>query len=132
ARRSGWNRTSTVSPACRPSAMRCGRGSGPRISSPRRRSGRRWAIERRLFGVCCNTPYYKKEPAMADKPVLSDPITLRLPLDILEDIEKIAETADRSRSWVIVRALKYYLMAEGNDVLQIRKGEEQIARGETV
>jgi predicted transcriptional regulator len=67
-----------------------------------------------------------------DKPVLSDPITLRLPMDILEDIEKIAETADRSRSWVIVRALKYYLMAEGNDVLQIRKGEEQIARGETV
>lgn len=69
---------------------------------------------------------------MADKPVLSDPITLRLPLDILEDVEKIAETADRSRSWVIVRALKYYLMAEGNDILQIRKGEEQIARGETL
>jgi len=66
------------------------------------------------------------------KPVLSDPITLRLPLDILEDIEKIAETADRSRSWVIVRALKYYLMAEGNDILQIRKGEEQIRNGETV
>lgn len=50
---------------------------------------------------------------MADKPALSDPITLRLPLDILDDVEKIAETADRSRSWVIVRALKYYLMAEG-------------------
>lgn len=69
---------------------------------------------------------------MADKPVLSDPITLRVPQDILEEIEKIAETADRSRSWVIVRALKYYLMAEGNDILQIRKGEEQIARGEFV
>jgi predicted transcriptional regulator len=69
---------------------------------------------------------------MADKPVLSDPITLRVPQDILDDIEKIAQTADRSRSWVIVRALKYYLMAEGNDVLQIRKGEEQIARGDFV
>lgn len=69
---------------------------------------------------------------MADKPALSDPITLRLPVDILQDIERIAETADRSRSWVIVRALKYYLMAEGSDVLQIRKGEEQIARGEFV
>ncbi len=69
---------------------------------------------------------------MADKPVLSDPITLRVPQDILDDIEKIAQTADRSRSWVIVRALKYYLMAEGNDILQIRKGEEQIARGEFV
>ena len=72
------------------------------------------------------------EKKIAEKPVLSDPITLRVPQDILDDIERIAETADRSRSWVIVRALKYYLMAEGNDVLQIRKGEEQIARGETV
>jgi predicted transcriptional regulator len=76
------------------------------------------------------------EKKNADKPVakpsLSDPITLRVPQDILDDIEKIAETAERSRSWVIVRALKYYLMAEGNDILQIRLGEEQIARGETV
>ena len=69
---------------------------------------------------------------MADKPVLSDPITLRVPIDILEDIEKIAEASERSRSWVIVRALKYYLMAEGNDVLQILKGEEQIANGESM
>jgi predicted transcriptional regulator len=68
----------------------------------------------------------------AQKPVLSDPITLRVPQDILDDIEKIAETAERSRSWVIVRALKYYLMAEGNDILQIRLGEEQIERGECV
>ena len=66
------------------------------------------------------------------KPVLSDPITLRLPLDILEDIEKIAETADRSRSWVIVRALKYYLMAEGSEVLSIRRGREDIEAGRFV
>jgi predicted transcriptional regulator len=67
-----------------------------------------------------------------DKPVLSDPITLRLPMDILEDIEKIAETADRSRSWVIVRALKYYLMAEGAEMLSIRRGREDIEAGRTV
>lgn len=66
------------------------------------------------------------------KPVLSDPITLRLPLDILEDIEKIAETADRSRSWVIVRALKYYLMAEGSEILSIRRGREDIEAGRFV
>lgn len=66
------------------------------------------------------------------KPALSDPITLRLPVDILADIEKIAETADRSRSWVIVRALKYYLINEGADVLDIRQGLEQIKNGETV
>ncbi|CDZ53043.1 CopG family ribbon-helix-helix protein [Neorhizobium galegae] len=66
------------------------------------------------------------------KPVLSDPITLRLPLDILEDIEKIAETADRSRSWVIVRALKYYLMAGGSEILSIRRGREDIEAGRFV
>ncbi|MCF6370466.1 CopG family ribbon-helix-helix protein [Rhizobium halophilum] len=69
---------------------------------------------------------------MADKPALSDPITLRLPLDILQDIEKIAETADRSRSWVIVRALKYYLMAEGAEMLSIRRGLEDVEAGRTV
>lgn len=64
------------------------------------------------------------------KPVLSDPIALRLPVDILESIEKIAETTDRSRSWVIVRALKYYLLAEGADVLAVAKGEQEIDNGE--
>lgn len=68
----------------------------------------------------------------AEKPVLSDPITLRVPQDILEDIEKIAETADRSRSWVIVRALKYYLMAEGAEMLSIRRGLEDVEAGRTV
>lgn len=68
----------------------------------------------------------------SDKPVLSDPITLRLPVDILEDIEKIAQTADRSRSWVIVRALKYYLMAEGAEMLSIRRGLEDAEAGRTV
>ncbi|MBB3963724.1 MULTISPECIES: CopG family ribbon-helix-helix protein [Rhizobium] len=66
------------------------------------------------------------------KPVLSDPIALRIPEDMLKDIETIAKATDRSRSWVIVRALKYYLMEEGNDVLQTLKGEEQIRNGETV
>jgi predicted transcriptional regulator len=71
-----------------------------------------------------------EEPVMSDKPVLSDPITLRVPEDILAEVEEIAKATERSRSWVIVRALKYYLMAEGNDILQILKGEEQIRNGE--
>lgn len=66
------------------------------------------------------------------KPVLSDPITLRLPLDILEDIEKIAETADRSRSWVIVRALKYYLMAEGSELLEIATARQEVREGKVM
>ncbi|MGE7371045.1 CopG family ribbon-helix-helix protein [Neorhizobium sp. NPDC001467] len=69
---------------------------------------------------------------MTDKPVLSDPITLRVPLDILDDIEKIAQASERSRSWVIVRALKYYLMAEGAEVLSIQRGFDDIEAGRCV
>jgi predicted transcriptional regulator len=69
------------------------------------------------------------EKTHAEKPALSDPITLRVPQDILDDIEKIAETADRSRSWVIVRALKYFLINEGSDLLEIRQGLEDVKAG---
>lgn len=61
---------------------------------------------------------------------LSDPITLRLPLDVLGDIEAIAETCERTRSWVVVRALRMYLAAEGADILAYKKGLEQVTAGE--
>lgn len=48
-----------------------------------------------------------------NKVELSDPIALRIPIDVLGDIEKIATASDRTRSWVIVRALKLYLASEG-------------------
>lgn len=64
------------------------------------------------------------------KPSLSDPITIRLPEEILAAIEQIAETCDRSRSWVMVRALKLYLAGEGADILAVRKGREQVAGGD--
>jgi predicted transcriptional regulator len=63
---------------------------------------------------------------------LSDPIALRLPEDMLKDIETIAKATDRSRSWVIVRALKYYLQAEGRDVLDISAGLDDIRAGRVV
>jgi predicted transcriptional regulator len=64
------------------------------------------------------------------KPVLSDPIALRLPEEMLKEIETIAAATERTRSWVIVRALKYYLAAEGKDILDILNGEVQIRNGE--
>lgn len=64
------------------------------------------------------------------KPNLSDPITMRLPEDILAEIEQIAETCDRTRSWVMVRALKLYLASEGADILAVRKGRDQVAEGD--
>ncbi len=63
------------------------------------------------------------------KPVLSDPIALRLPVDVLKDIETIAATTERSRSWVMVRAMRYYLLNEGADVLEVAQGLQDVRDG---
>ena len=48
---------------------------------------------------------------------LSDPLTLRLPSDVLAEIEEVARISGRSRSWVMVRAMKAYLAGEGREVV---------------
>jgi len=60
---------------------------------------------------------------------LSDPIALRIPVDVLGDIEKIAAVSERTRSWVIVRALRLYLASEGGQCLAILRGREEAAEG---
>lgn len=62
---------------------------------------------------------------------LSDPITLRLPRDVLGELETIAEASERTRSWVMVRALRHYLAGEGADILAALRGREEIAAGQS-
>lgn len=69
---------------------------------------------------------------MEDQGNLSNPITMRLPKDVLAEIEKIAAACDRTRSWVFVRALKSYLAAEGRDILTLAQARQQVDRGEAV
>lgn len=61
---------------------------------------------------------------------LSDPITLRLPLDVLQEIEEIATLCDRSRSWIMVRALKTYLATEAQEIRAIHAAKAEIASGQ--
>lgn len=61
---------------------------------------------------------------------LSDPITLRLPLDVLAEIEAVAGACERSRSWVMVRALKAYLAQEGREILEIKQARKAVADGQ--
>jgi predicted transcriptional regulator len=61
---------------------------------------------------------------------LADPISLRLPVDVLSAVEQIAAASERSRSWVIVRALRRYLATEGAEILEVVEGRAQIAAGE--
>jgi len=60
----------------------------------------------------------------------SESVTLRIPSDVLSSIETIAEATERSRSYIIVRALRTYLLNEGSDIIEAIKGREQIAAGE--
>jgi predicted transcriptional regulator len=60
---------------------------------------------------------------------LSDPICLRLPVDVLASIEQVAKATDRTRSWVVVRALRRYLMTEGAQIIAVVEGRTQIAEG---
>jgi predicted transcriptional regulator len=60
----------------------------------------------------------------------SESVTLRVPSEIVASIESIAAATDRSRSYIIVRALKTYLLNEGADVLAAVRGRDQIASGE--
>ena len=61
---------------------------------------------------------------------MSESVTLRVPADLLSDIELIARATERSRSYIIVRALRTYLLNEGADILAAIRGREQIAAGE--
>nr|WP_316653248.1 ribbon-helix-helix protein, CopG family [uncultured Gellertiella sp.] len=60
---------------------------------------------------------------------LSDPVTMRLPLDVLSEIEEIAAITKRSRSWVFVRALKSYLAQEGREIIEIAEARRDIEAG---
>ncbi|WP_026381877.1 CopG family ribbon-helix-helix protein [Afifella pfennigii] len=64
------------------------------------------------------------------KSPLSDPITIRLPIDVLAEIEAVAKTCERTRSWVMVRALRLYLAGEGADILAVRKARSEVADGD--
>lgn len=66
---------------------------------------------------------------MSKQHELSGPLTMRLPVDVLAEVEKIADACDRSRSWVVVRALKSYLAAEGREILDIAAARQAMDEG---
>lgn len=61
----------------------------------------------------------------------TEAVSLRVPADVLTEIDAIAEATGRSRSYIIVRALRTYLVNEGADILAAVKGREQISKGES-
>jgi predicted transcriptional regulator len=60
------------------------------------------------------------------------PISLRMPADVVERLDKIAAILERPRSWVILHAIRQYLADEGQEVLDVQEGIEEAERGEVV
>lgn len=62
----------------------------------------------------------------------SIPVSLRVPADLIETLDKIAAVLDRPRSWVMLRALKQYIADEGQEILDVQEGVAEAERGELV
>jgi predicted transcriptional regulator len=60
------------------------------------------------------------------------PVSVRIPADMIETLDKIAAGMDRSRSWIILDAIREYLADEGQEVLDVLDGLAEAERGETV
>ena len=61
----------------------------------------------------------------------STPISVRVPMDLLEKLDKIAAAIDRPRSWVCLRAFRQYLADEGAEILDVQEGIAQLDHGES-
>jgi predicted transcriptional regulator len=55
-----------------------------------------------------------------------------VPADLIETLDKIAAALERSRSWVMLRALRQYIADEGQEVLDVQEGIAEAERGEMV
>ena len=66
-----------------------------------------------------------------DQPGSSD-ISLRVPNDLIDAFDKLAEALDRPRCWVMVRALRHYLEQEGAEIFEDSESLAELDRGEKV
>jgi predicted transcriptional regulator len=60
------------------------------------------------------------------------PVSLRVPAELIETLDKIAAALDRARSWVMLRALKQYIADEGQEILDVQEGIAEADRGELI
>ena len=58
------------------------------------------------------------------------PVSIRMPTDVIETLDKIGAALERPRSWVILRAIRQYLADEGQEVLDVQEGIAEADRGE--
>jgi len=60
------------------------------------------------------------------------PVSIRVPADVIETLDRIAAVLERPRSWVILRAIRQYLADEGQEMLDVQEGIAELERGEGI
>ncbi|RYY37354.1 MAG: ribbon-helix-helix protein, CopG family [Sphingomonadales bacterium] len=57
-------------------------------------------------------------------------VTARLDPDTLAGLDKLAEYHERSRAWLVAKAVKQYVKSESEFFSFLQEGEDAIERGE--
>ena len=70
---------------------------------------------------------------MPDDQPMTSHVSLRVPNDVVEAFDRIAAALERTRSWVMLRALRQYLDdGEGREIEQDTESIAELDRGESV
>lgn len=59
-------------------------------------------------------------------------VTLRIPADLCSRLDKLGQTTDRTRSWLITRALEQYLSEAEQEVSDVLEGIQAADAGDLV
>lgn len=60
----------------------------------------------------------------------TSPISARVDSATLNDLDRLAERYDRSRSWLVAQAVREYVERETEFLDFVRVGEDEIAKGD--
>lgn len=63
---------------------------------------------------------------------IGSPVSLRMPEDLLRRLDGVANALDRSRSWILLRALALYLDEHEEEILLTAEGLAELRRGEGI
>ncbi len=58
------------------------------------------------------------------------PVSIRVPADVVETLDKVAAALELPRSSVMLRGIRQYLADEGREVLDVQEGIAELDRGE--
>jgi len=58
------------------------------------------------------------------------PVSIRVPADVVETLDKVAAAVGRPRSSVMLRVIRQYPADEGREVLDVQEGIAELDRGE--